>query len=108
MNKLARIAELKAKEKDFKDQIKEWETERKDLEATLPMGLVHEGDLVAVVKETVRFDAKRAQDTLPAYLYEQILVAKPDTATARRVLTGEEYASCQAPVGVSVTFKEEK
>ena len=107
MNTLARIAKLKEQEKNYKAQVKEWEDERKALERELPLGLVSEGDFVAEVKETVRFDARRAKEVLPEWLYDEILVPKPDTTTAKKVLTGDEYAACQAPVGISVTFKKD-
>lgn len=107
MKTLARISDLKAREKDLRDTLKELEEERKALESTLPLGLVAEGDLVAEVKQTVRFNAAKAKENLSTRMYNSILVARPDAKQAKMKLTGEQYASCQAPVGISVTFKKD-
>lgn len=106
MNKLARIAELKAQEKAYADQIKEWKSERQALEGELPLGLVEDGGIVAEVKETVRFDAATAKKNLSKELFKAIQVLKADSRMAKEILTGYEYRECQKVTGRSVTFKK--
>lgn len=106
MNTLERIQELKELERDYAQQIKAWKAEREDLTASLDLGLVAEGDLVAEVKETVRFDAATAEANLSPELFNSILESKPSARLAKQMLTGYEYAECQRVVGRSVTFKK--
>lgn len=106
MNTLARIAELQAKEKAYAAQIKEWKAERDALTSTLDLGLVSEGDIVAEVKETVRFDAATAKSALTPELFNAICVTTPSASLAKKVLTGLEYEDCQRVTGRSITFKE--
>ena len=106
MNTLSRIAELQAKEKAYAAQIKEWKSERDALVASLDLGLMAEGDIVAEVKETVRFDAATAKSALTPELFNAICVSTPSAALAKKVLTGYEFSDCQRVTGRSITFKE--
>ena len=106
MNTLQRIADLQAKEKAYTAQIKEWKTERDALTATLDLGLVAEGDIVAEVKERRMFNAALAKQVLDPIMFDRICEKKPTATLAKKYLTGEEYGWTQKAVGKIVSFKE--
>lgn len=87
-----------------RDQIKELQEHVEDLYATLPQsqkaGAYPAGRYILKVRDNYRFDAATAIKVLPTIVLQSILVSKPDSAQARKVLSGDDYAKCQKKIGV--------
>ena len=97
---IARIADLKA-------LVKAQEEEIEDLYASLPQAQKIDtypaGRYILKVSDNRRFDPATAAKALPASKVKLILVSKPDSALAKKVLSGDDYSKCQRSYG----FKRE-
>ena len=89
---------------DRKKQIKALEEEVENLYSTLPqsqkVGVYNAGDYLMKVTDNYRFDPATAVKNLPPTKVKLISVSKPDSAQAKKVLSGREYALCQKRYGV--------
>lgn len=87
-----------------KEQIKDLQDTLENLYALLPQsqkaGAYPAGEYVLKVRDNYRFDPTTAAQNLPASKVKAISVSKPDSALARRVLSGADYERCQKKVGV--------
>lgn len=90
----------------LKQQIKALESEVADLlnfvvdeEVDVPAG-----DYIVQVRHNRRFDAATAKRNLTAEQYASILVAKPDSTVAKRVLSTGDYVAAQADYGWKKTI----
>lgn len=103
--KAKRINTLVENEKLLKEQLKALEEERKGLESTFEVGSYNAGDYIVDVKPTVRFDAATAKKVLSEEEYSQIIVPKVDATIAKSVLRGFRFEDCQKVIGRRVTVK---
>lgn len=103
---LEKIYELQQKKAALDKQVKEVTAELQALQGSLAMGLHSDGEYVVDVKPRVRFDAATAKNALSDALFQSILVAKPDSSLAKKMLTGYEYEACQRQVGIIATVKK--
>lgn len=103
--KAKRINTLVENEKLLKEQLKALEDERKGLESTFEVGSYNAGEYIVDVKPTVRFDAATAKKVLSEEEYSQIVVPKVDATIAKSVLRGFRYEDCQKVTGQKVTVK---
>ena len=106
MTNLERIYELQQKKAALDKQVKDVNAELQNLRKGLELGLQSDGDYVVDVRPSMRFDAATAKKNLDDALFQAILVSKPDSAQAKRMLTGYEYELCQRQVGVLATVKK--
>lgn len=99
------------------DQIGLLNSQIKDLEAKRDNLLAGLGDLkvgdrqageryVLEVTPNKRFDAATAERVLSKAKFNKILKQVPDSALARKALTGEEYEACQKLIGIKRNIKE--
>lgn len=91
-----------ARARRIKDQIKALEGEYDQIMEKYTFaeeGTIPAGEFGLQVTRTRRFDAATAKRNLPADLYQQTLVTKPDSTKAKKVLTDEQYRMAQRDYG---------
>ncbi len=92
---VARVAELRALIAAQEEEIKALLAELPDKPDSYPAG-----DYILRVRENRRFDPALAARSLSAAKVKAISVSKPDSAMAKKVLSGADYEKCQRVVGV--------
>ena len=94
---VARIADLKAL---IAAQTEEIENLYASLPQSKKIDTYPAGRYILRVTDNRRFDPATAIKALSAAKVKAISVSKPDSATAKRVLSGDDYAKCQRSFGV--------
>ncbi len=94
--------------RDLREQAKALTDEAAELAKSLNLEVGNHpaGRYMVQVQEVKRFDPATAEKVLSPELFQSILVPKPDTTLAKKMLTGYEFESCQKMSGTKVVIRD--